>query len=176
MLASEGADWSRHRRIYAPSFSKKVVSDYVLDIWLESHNIIKEINNKQGQVIDMIDLATSYTVHVIGLLAFGLKNDRKSDEISDLKGHNSDQSSSYFFSNQFKGDMKDMLKFVSQRVLSGLPDFLWKLTASYEYEVKAVKAVKRVTEVSVYIYICVYRMSFYHTCNISTHASYALTT
>ena len=151
MLASEGADWSRHRRIYAPSFSKKVVNDYILDIWLESDNIIKEINNKQGEVIDMIDLATSYTVHVIGLLAFGLKNDRKSDEISDLKGHNSDLSSSYFFSNQFKGDMKDMLKFVSQRVLSGLPDCIWRMSSSYAYEVKAVEAVKRVTEVSVCI-------------------------
>ena len=132
------------------------MNDDILDIWTESDHTLQEINNKQGQVIDMIDLATSYTVHVIGLLAFGLKNTEKSAEFSDQnslseKGHNSDLSSSYFFSNQFKGDMKDMLKFVSQRVLSGLPDCIWRMSSSYAYEVKAVEAVKRVTEVSVCI-------------------------
>ena len=134
IFVSEGNNWNRQRRIVAPPFSKKNVSNFLDGIWSACiHTINNEIMTKQGKVIDSITLLSSFTVHVIGLIAFDLTDKNTSTSSSTT-------SSSYFLHDQFKKDLKALFTYASERIMYGLPDIIWRCSSKYKYELAAQSA------------------------------------
>jgi cytochrome P450 len=133
LVGSNGAKWSLLRRAVAPSFSKKNVEKYVAHIWEECGLNLRNIKADGTTVCDFIDFSTTFTIRIIGQLAFGLS---ESDD------------SLYFFSPDFKRDLQAILLFISQRVLSGLPPFLWYLSPKYRLQQAAQAARDRVAAVA----------------------------
>jgi cytochrome P450 len=136
LLVAEGEKWGQARRVIAPIFSKKRSRDYLQDIWNEAEIFTTTIIADGKTVSDFLEMSVSFTSDVIGKIAFGFSE--KDD-------------SSYFYSIEFKRDLKHLLNFVTQENLSGVPNFLWPYSQYYKYEVKAMEAKARVEEVGLQI-------------------------
>ena len=132
LLAREGADWSMQRRVLAPPFSKQNVASLSEDFWTEATRFAEELKGKveTRETVDFAYAANFFTVGVIGKVAFGFTEDN----------------GGYFYSQLFLEDLKKMLVYASQRGLFLFPEFLWRLSPKYKYEVEAVEAYERVKE------------------------------
>ena len=124
----EGPTWSTQRKVFSPSFSKMNVNNMLDDIYKESESFCEYLLTKslKSQPVDMLHASTYYGCKVLGRVALGI-----SDE------------SNYFFSHQYIDDLSDMLQYISQRMLFPLPQFIWRYTSKYSYEVKASQAAQR---------------------------------
>lgn len=132
VLTREGADWSRQRRVVAPPFSKQNVAKASEDLWLEASRFAEGLraHAARGETVDFVYAATFFTLGVIGRVAFGF----------------TDTNGGYFCSKHFLEDLKRMLKYCSQRTLFFFPEFLWRCSPKYRYELEALEAARRVKE------------------------------
>jgi cytochrome P450 len=130
LFRAEGDVWSKQRRIISPAFSKQNVDHMLHDIWVEAHHFTLTLceDSKKTEIIDFATRASVYTTSVLGKVAFGFN----------------DNDGSYFYSEQFISDMKQILTYVSARNLSALPDFVWRLFPTSSLHVAAQEAHQRV--------------------------------
>ena len=132
LLSQEGAGWSKQRRALAPPFSKQNVLSLSEELWTEASRFAEKMESKcdHGETVDFVYAATFFTLGVIGRVAFGF----------------TENNGEYFFSQQFLEDLKKMLIYTSQRGLFIFPEFLWRMSSKYKYEVEAMEASERVKE------------------------------
>ena len=113
LFFSEMDAWSLHRRVTSPSFSKKGLESFHNDIWQLSTQFSDTLTADGITIINFTDNIFSFTMKVIGIVAFGMnKGDNKSV-------------SSYFYDKQFKDDLSACTTFFSMKVFFGLPEFVW---------------------------------------------------
>eukprot|EP01031_Cornospumella_fuschlensis_P032388 gene32388-39166_t len=131
LVHSNGALWSRIRRVAAPSFSQKSVSYMLPGVELEVEAWINRLKEQsfEGLAIDMTQEAFTLTIRVISQAAFGLGPDNPV--------------SAYFFSRTFLHDARDLLAFMLQYSLRRLPFWLWRISPWYYFERRALDATIR---------------------------------
>ena len=132
LLSREGVEWSKQRRVLAPPFSKQNVLGLTEELWAEASRFAKDLESKadKEETVDFVYAATFFTLGVIGKVAFGF----------------TENNGGYFYSQQFLEDLKKMLVYTSQRGLFIYPEFLWRISPKYKYEVAALEASERVKE------------------------------
>lgn len=126
----ESSIWSNQRKVFSPPFSKMNVASTMSDIHEESEKFcvyLKDLATSSDNAVDMLHASTYFGCKAFGKVAFGISDDEKN----------------YFFSLQYVEDLSDMLQYISQRMLFPLPQFIWRWSPKYSYEIKAKEASER---------------------------------
>ena len=135
LFSANGALWGRLRRGMAPFFNQQnirlkfqVITEQVVEMIDRLTTIATDKSNQEpngfsSKIIDMKHEGTLLTTKVITLMAFAMPMDHPV--------HN------YFFSEQFPEDCKTLFKYQSQRRLFPYPNFMWRFSKYYQYELDA---------------------------------------
>ena len=117
---AEGEAWSRQRRLTSPAFSHKNIELMSPAIANEIDNFISRLKSLEvGEVTRMDHQTFSYTIRVIGAVAFGSY---------------SQASSEYFFSDALISDIHAIFEFMIERLIFPFPGWMWALSPNYYME------------------------------------------
>jgi cytochrome P450 len=142
MFTSKGNTWVHIRKSLVPSFSALNITSKIVMVAKEIHSYVLSMKNKLDSVtddkkkagssvaVDMQYEAFSLTVRVITVVAFGLET--------------SHPLVSYYISNQFQQDVKDIFMFQGRVTIYPFPKFFWKNSSNYNLEKAAIAANNRV--------------------------------
>jgi cytochrome P450 len=131
LFRSNGAQWSRMRRLIAPSFSVMNVQAKFTLITEELQNLTSKLRERAlaGELVLIDTEAFSFTTRIISRAAFGLGPDNPS--------------SSYFYSSIFLDDLRSIVYFMFTS--NPLPVWLRKRLPKFRYEKRAVEADTRLS-------------------------------
>ena len=138
---SNGELWSRLRRITAPAFNKKCVTDMSYVVWKEIRKFIERLRQKceeekgnQPVLLEAREEIMAFIAGVISVVAFG----------NNLPSAAKDYCGS---SNLFQ-DLSSVKNLATVRTMVPLPKILWNFSPYYnKYEVPAKKSIRRMKQV-----------------------------
>ncbi|CAG9796526.1 unnamed protein product [Diatraea saccharalis] len=73
LLLSNGSKWQQRRKILTPSFHFNILKQFLVTLEENSSRLVKELENKIGQEIDVVPLTSEYTLNSICETSMGTK-------------------------------------------------------------------------------------------------------